>query len=226
MIFPDLIHNEVTRKQRIMGPILDRSSFSGVFVRKRETKSGLPRFYLYNQDLESLVLAAEAHHHGDTVFRISLSSTAFVPKDPHSLGSLYNKEYSPWYIGKQLSFINTGREQETIGIKYLRKYERKDQIKKMSIIFLPEDEYYYSDSEEEDQTEIKQVDFKLFPKYISSIKAKSSSKNVLFLQNQRHVFSFGKIDDDEYYLTVSNPLSIFQGFCIALSLFKKIQNEA
>lgn len=225
MIFPDLIPEELARKQRILGFQLDNSSFSGIFVRRRETKSGLPRFYLYSLDLGTLILAAEAHHYGDTMFRISLSSTTFVPKDPHCLGTLINKEYSPWYIGKQVSLYNTGREQETIGIKYLRKYERTVPFRQMSIIILPDDEYYYSDSEEEDQAQIIQIDFAMFPKYNSAINTQKSNKNVLLTQNKRHVFSLAKTSEDEFYFTASSPLSIFQCFCIALSVFKNIQNE-
>ena len=40
-----------------------------------------------------------------------------------------------------------------------------------------------------------------------------------------HCFSLAKQYEDEFHFTVSYPLSIFQGFCIAISLFQKVKHE-
>ncbi|OHT11959.1 hypothetical protein TRFO_18330 [Tritrichomonas foetus] len=81
------------------------------------------------------------------------------------------------------------------------------------------------ETNEEDDFSIRKRPFKFFHRLFPSVSYVESKKNVLFMVKKNHCFSLVKQFEDEYYFTVSYPLSIFQGFCIAASLFHKVKNE-
>jgi hypothetical protein len=71
---------------------------------------------------------------------------------------------------------------------------------------------------------IKQYLFqKNYAKFFPQRQVMDSKRNVLFCLNRKHCFSMAKREGDVFYFAVSHPLSIFQGFCIALSEFHEIK---
>ncbi len=53
-----------------------------------------------------------------------------------------------------------------------------------------------------------------------------SIKNALLesVEDKRHIFTFGKMDNDSFSVDLSYPLSLYQAFCIALTLVKGTTN--
>ena len=192
-IAPQLTVKELNRKRQVMTPLNFGTTFIGIFTRRKKTKSGKKRFYLYTSDQQSLVLASEFHFYGDSFHRISISSTNFIPSDDHCVGQLILKEYSSAFLGKLNHFTDQSRQEDSIRIRYSREYEKVDETlpHEIEVTILP-----HVDTDEEDDYSIKQAPFSLAKQY-----------------------------KDEFFFAVSYPLSIFQGFCIAASLFQKLKNE-
>lgn len=221
-ISPQLSVKELNRKRQVMTPLNIGTTFIGIFTRRKKTKSGLKRFYLYTSDQQTLVIASEFHFYGDSYHRISLSSTNFIPSDDHCVGQLILKEYSSTFLGKLNHFTDTSKQEDSVRIKYSREYEKVDKTlpREIEVTILP-----HVDSDEEDDYSIKQMSFSFFSKLYPDVNFQPSKKNVLFLVKKNHCFSLAKQYKDEFFFAVSYPLSIFQGFCIAASLFQKPKNE-
>ena len=221
MISPPFSNKEINRKRQVMSPLNIGSSFIGIFTRRSVTKSGFPRFYVYTLDQNDLVIASELHYYRDLCHRISLSSTNFELNDRYSIGQLKRKEFSPSFIGKLNHFTDNSRNEDSIQIRVGRKFEKEtDNFKEIDITILP-----HSPNQIEDDFSIVQRPFTSFSKLFPDVKFIESKKNVLFMVKKSHCFSLAKQYEDEFHFTVSYPLSIFQGFCIAISLFQKVKHE-
>lgn len=217
-----LTKKELNRKRQVMTPLNFGTTFVGIFTRRKKTKSGLKRYYLYTSDKNKLVIASEFHFFGDSYHRISLSSTNFIPSDDHCVGQLYLKEYSASFLGKINHFTDSTKQEDSIRIRYSREYEKVDDTlpREVEVTILP-----HADTDADDDYTIKQAPFSLFPELYPDINYKDSKKNLLLLVKKDHCFSLAKEYKDEFFFAVSYPLSIFQGFCIAASLFQKLKNE-
>ena len=80
-------------------------------------------------------------------------------------------------------------------------------------------------AEDDGDDSIVQRDFANFVKLFPGVRMVESKKNILLCVKRSHCFSMAKVDEDEWHVAISFPLSIFQGFAIALSLFGKTQQE-
>ncbi|OHT01017.1 hypothetical protein TRFO_07685 [Tritrichomonas foetus] len=213
-----LSQEEKEQKQFLTEPLRENHTYTSFLVRREKTKSGLPRYYIYNED-NKLLVAAECKVHNDTYYHISLESKEFDKTSPQIIGKILNRRYDSHYIGYR---IEEGNNIPYLDIKYLRHYEKKTNERIMELKFPP------GNDQLSNLIIVQSSDFMAefknkFPDYAD--KVSDSEKNFYLKAGDNHVFSFGKIYEDEYHFAVSHPLTILHGFYIALSTFIKLKDE-
>jgi hypothetical protein len=209
-----------THRARLCIPLPPSETYTGIFSRKKKTKSGHPRFYLFTST-DDLAIAAECHSSGDLRVSIALGSVNFSESsNPLHLGMMNRGKDSPIYFVTLCD--DHGEPQTVLTVRYLCRWEKRGLDRSRVMVVTP-----FEDGVA--KQELQQLDFrenigKIFPKM--ECDAEKSIKNFfLGTADGAHQFSFAKIAEDEYQFAVSGGLSVFQGFAIAVSTFYKTRRE-
>lgn len=186
------------------------NNFLGIFSKRSKTKSGYPRFYLYSENKNKLILSAESHVFKNARYEISNNSNDFTENSNYYLGRLINHLDQDLCFAKSKISINSNEIKKNLIIKF----SKNDQ----KINFLPNDFPNFL----LDQIKFSDFNlfFQLFPNFLN---IENSNRNILLTFNNICCFTFAQINKDEYFFYVSKPLSLFQGFCIAISIIRKIK---
>lgn len=216
-MIPEIQPEDLKRKEMLFKPIPEGQTYTTCLVRRRKSKSGKHRFYIYDSQ-DQLQIAAECDIYNDCYFTISLDAIEFNDSSPFTIGKLTHRRYDTYYYGE---ILQNNAFHKNMTIKYLSSNAKKGRGRKMEISFEPG----FGPEERLVQSDTFNETFKtLFPDL--SEKMQKSSKNFfIFSEKGRHCFSLAKIYKDEFHLAISNPLSIFDGFLIALSTFHILKNE-
>lgn len=209
---------DIKRKNMLFEVIPADQIYTTCLVRRRKTKSGKHRYYIYDSN-DQLLISAECDIYNDCFFTISLDSSDFNKGSPYIIAKLTHRRFDTYYfseIVKDNAFI------KNMTIKYLTYNQKKDHKKRhLQIEFEPDlgPQNKFIQADDFDAT------FRAcFPEMYEKIE-KSSKNFVIQTENGKLCFSFAKIFKDEFHLAISNPLSIFDGFLVALSTFHILKNE-
>jgi len=207
---------DIVEKQKKYNIIPQNTTISGILSRRKNTKGGIPRFYVFS-DQDKLLISCEAHIDHTILFRISGSSLVYEKAHPHYLGKLVLQPNSNIYEGFIPNLANPQLKSSIIQIKYLRDFERNTGERQMIVVT--------SDAEQKQQFKLDQKEFSSIRKIYPDIKIEPSEKNFYLEYEGKHCFSLSKQFDDEYHISIAHPLSLFTGFCLALSTFQKVSGE-
>lgn len=185
----------------------DTYEFEGVFVRRKNNKNKT-YYYLYTEDEENLLLCAcESGQYG---YDISRNAKNISKVDPYFCGTLQGNNSSLIYQG--LDF----KGEEHVNIKFKRQSERKEPFRQLSATIPPNIQILQREPQY-----IKGSWVLRFP----TIDGISSEKNFMMDYNDDYCFSFEKIHEEEFCFLLRNPLTLFQGFCLALSVMRRFRKE-
>ncbi|OHT01949.1 hypothetical protein TRFO_31069 [Tritrichomonas foetus] len=190
----------------VFTPIEKNSTFQGFFVRKKKTQKGKTMFYLYSEDEETLLLCAIES--SSYVYEISRNAKNINKTDPYFCGNLIGNNSTLTYSATD----HEGKNQLTIQFK--KANERI--FRRFSAIAPPN----FSIVQREPQY-INGVWMLKYPHYDGI----SSQKNFMMDFDDDYCIAFEKLHDEEYYFSLRYPLSLFQGFCLSLSVMKKFSQE-
>lgn len=211
-----MLPEDQTRKEKLLAQIKKDERFDATIIRRKKSKSGNPRYYIYN-DEEQLQIASEmfsTFQHFD--YNISLESNNFDESNPLTFAKLslprYDRIYSAYLFGKE-------QPVSLFTIKYLLYYEKKSSDRQLLFSF--DENYKHGEIFQSPCFLESYRDF--FPDIAPQVH--KSQKNLLLTMNGKHAFSVAKIYNNEYRMSVSYPLSILDGFLIALSTFKRCLKE-
>lgn len=175
-------------------PIEKGKVIEAIFVRRKKTKSGTMKFYLYDENDNSLFLSSDVNS------TVSLSSNdfnrdgmffcgTFVKDDNNSYGYSHHHNLEANIQKKSVNIEDTYFEVSTITL-------RDGQILHQKVPKRISGTWVLS-----------------FPRI-----GQESIKNLILLSDEENTsLVFEKIHEDEFYMSICYPLSIFQAFCIALS---------
>lgn len=196
-----------TGRDIVFQPFQHPIDFEGVFVRRKNNKNKTC-YYLYTRDEETLLLCA--CETGSYDYDISRNAKNINKLDPYFCGSLHGNNSNQTYQGTD--FNGT----ELISIKYKKKSERKEPFRQFSAMIPPD-------------TKILQRE----PQYINgswllkfpTTDGISSEKNFMMDFGDNYCISFEKVHDEEFCILIRHPLSLFQAFCLALSVMRRFRKE-
>lgn len=181
--------------------------FVGVFVRRKNSKNKTC-YYLYTEDEENLLLCAcESGQYG---YEISRNAKNISKLDPYFCGTLQANKSSLTYQGIDY------KGAELINIKYKRRSERKEPFRQLSATMPPDIQLLQREPEYINGSWILR-----FP----TLDGISSKKNFMMDFEDDFCISFEKIHDEEFCFFIRKPLTLFQGFCLALSVMKSFSKE-
>lgn len=204
-------------KAQILSPCSQDEQFVGIFVRKRKTKSGKPRYYLYDKPNEDLILCADEET--PTKYVISQSSTDISESNEFFVGNLIGNKKDCQWIGYDCTDTEVSPPREQIRITYAKASDKKQEtFRQVSVVVHPEIKLP------------QKLPIKIGNKYLmrspAGIDGIPSQKNMIIESPEgSSAIVFQKCTDQEFYLAVKKPCSIFQGFCMALSTLKKFGKE-
>lgn len=213
----ELRPEDIKRRDEVCKKIPEGEMYTTCLIRRRKTKSGKDRFYIYNSN-DQLEIAAECDIYKDCNFTVSLESIEFSKESPYKIAELIHRRYDTFYFAQ---VFQGGTFQKYMVIKFLSHYQKKSRKRKIQIEFEPISGI--------NEILIQADDFnESYRSYFPDLcdKIESSSKNFLITSEKGNLcFSLAKMYKDEFHLAISSPLSILDGFLIALSTFHILKNE-
>lgn len=205
----------------LMAPIPEGTTFNGIFTRRDKTKLGSSIYYLYSQDSENLLLAAtpigSSKH-----YVISTSSTEIKEGSEFHVAS---SEVS----GLAYTFYDHAHK-PVIKVIHKSLSEKKGLLLQIEI-------QLFNENHEPIEDETKKVVQRLPKKEngvnvlrmpsipIPGMTMKPSEKNLILEYKNEISLAFQKMEDDEFYLAIRSPLSILQGYCVALAMMHRFVTE-
>lgn len=193
----------------IFDPIDENRIFQSSFIRKKKTKNGPTKYYLYSEDQQDLMLVATI----DTTccFIITQDALNISRKSEYFVGEIVGNRSELTYKGIDLK----GKEQ--ISITFMNNKDKKGNLFFKHVkVQIPGD------------YEILQRQ----PSYVNGVYVLNftetvipSKKNFILDYHCDSCFSLGKLYEDEHLFIVKNPFSIFQGFCIAIASMKEFSKK-
>lgn len=213
----ELQPEDIKRKNILFETIPNGQIYTTCLVRRRKSKSGKDRYYIYDSN-DLLLVAAECDNYNDCFFTISLDAIDFSKSSPYIIAKLTHRRFDTYYFSE---IVQNGMLQRNMTIKYLSYNQKKNKTRKFNIDFEPD----FGTQEPIIQADDFDSTFKaFFPDMYGKID--KSSKNFIVQTGEGNLcFSFAKMFKDEFHLAISNPLSILDGFIIALSTFHILKNE-
>lgn len=173
-----------------------------------------PRFYLYSEDQESLILVAEKQDDHNHEWIISQDSINLNRTNEFYVGFLQkahknqSKSLTSSLINTYVGFINN---QETIRVRKI-----DNSLQNFSISFLndsDENKEFNSQNNEKDNISSFSIET------LTQINQESFySQHFEFKYNNKVCFSIKQTAKDEYILNYSNPINSFKAFCSAISI--------
>lgn len=213
--------DDLEKKKALMSALEDEVVFRGSFVRRSKTKSGHTRYYLYTEDMNDLIIASQVNQRSNKVRAyISIDANEFEERECDTyIGKCENPHLSPKFFLEYYDKL-TKKYKDVMQVRYLRYYEKEkgDDNRKVKLRVMPRDK---STPEIADQADFAT----LFPQKFPEIKYTESVSNLYFEKDGKFVFALAKLFDDEFFISISNPLSVVEGFSIAISTFYSVHNE-
>ena len=188
--------------------------FSGAVTLNMKSKRSLhPRAYLYTSD-ETLMMVAENRGKNRNSFRVARKAIDFDTDRSEIIGKCGRGIVSgTWKITR------AGEENPSVVAEYLRRMQKKSSRRIVNVTI----------KDGESELALTQEDFKAaYPQLVGAENepVPNSKRNFVLTDSGRLVFAFAEMsEDDEFQLKVAAPLSIFEGFCLALTTFFLISNE-
>lgn len=181
--------------------------FEGVFVRRKNNKNKT-YYYLYTEDEENLLLCAcESGQYG---YDISRNARNISKQDPYFCGTLQGNNSNLTYQATDYK----GAQQ--INIKFKRQSERKEPFRQLSASIPPDIPILQREPQYTNGSWVLR-----FP----TTDGISSEKNFMMDYNDDYCISFEKIQEEEFCFLLKSPLTLFQGFCLALSVMRRFRKE-
>ena len=188
--------------------------FRAVLSRRKKSKGGTPRYYLYTQDSrQDLIIAAESYPTYKILFRISASGKEFEKTSEFYLGKIEHNENRPDY---DIYFCpHNGQKQRVLNVRYFRQYEKDTKERKFQITLI-------HDGQEET---IEMEDFSTFHNDFPRIETRESYQNFYFKYKGKLAFAIYQIEDDEFQIIANEPFNIFLTFAIACTTMVYVKSE-
>ena len=193
-------------REDLLKPVPIGQPFRGTVIQKPKTKSGKEQFYLYDAINEDLVLVA--NEPSSFQFVISQNAKNAIPEGDFFVGTMTGEKSTlTWRV---LDY--TTKEQETI--TYVRANQKEEACRRLNVEITPGIKL--------PQRIPNCINGRYRMSFPTGVQGLVSEKNII-IDNQERDFCavFQKEEMDAYILIVKAPLSIFQGFCIGLSTFRK-----
>ncbi|EAX89522.1 hypothetical protein TVAG_372340 [Trichomonas vaginalis G3] len=200
-------------KEDLFQPRKER--FTAIMTRRKKSKSGKPRYYLYTMDNQNLIICSEYHVNTTIPFRISQNISDFNPESESYLGKIEHSELS----NKYTIFKKDGSENK---IKIattrfeLKFHKTTNHDREMDITL-------YSDNEE--PIPVNREEFNKIKELYPDLEFIQSMQNIYFKYEGKHCLSLVQIHPDEFLLDIDAPFSIFSGFASSLTTMVKIKGE-
>jgi len=192
----------------IMNELPKDGVFKGYFSRKIKTKAGVLKYYLYTEDWKTLVLSAINPYSRN--YMVSRSSIEYDEASDSFVGQLLSNSSTNSY-----NAVDKNGEKK-IGIEY-KAIANRDRLFRQLNVVVPT------------QKIIKQrlpvLENGMWTLHFPEHNGIPSDKNLIIDYEEDFCFMFEKLEQDEFYFSVKWPLSIFEGFCLALSTMKKYLDE-
>ena len=188
--------------------------FSGTVTLNMKPKRSIhPRVYLYTSD-EALMMMAENRGRNQNSFRVARNAINFDRDRSEIIGKCKRAIISgTWKIRR------TGEEHPSVVAKYWKRMKKRSSRRVVDVTV----------KDGESEVSLTQEDFKvMYPQLVGSESEPlaHSQRNFVLTDNGRLVFAFAEMsEDDDFQLKVAAPLSIFEGFCLALTTFFLVPNE-
>ena len=203
-----------------MDPLERGSTVVGVIGYREKTKSGKPRYCLYSQDAEDLIIAAEEHASKHFHYVISESSTAFETNSPHFIGTVTPVDQKFC----QVSALDPEERETLIDVLKVGIGRKRKDIAEYTIlpVFQNVDDSRFFIAKA-DYGGIVQASREEIEDVVQEMDALSSPRNQAMKYISDYCFMLATVHEDEYKFMVGHPLSVFQGFCIAMAIMKNIE---
>ena len=187
--------------------------FRAVLSRRKKSKGGTPRYYLYTQDSrQDLIIAAESYPTNKILFRISASGKEFEKDSKFYLGKIEHGEHNPEY---DVYFCPQSGKKRLLNIRYFRTYERDTKERKFQITML-------NDGQEE---LLEMEEFANFHQDFPKIETRESYQNFYFKYKGKLAFAIYQIEEDEFQIIADEPFNIFMAFAIACTTMVYVKSE-
>ena len=199
-------------RNELISPVEIGDEFNGYFTRRKKTKKGYLQYYLYSIDSENLILSGILENQKS--FEISLSALDFSQDSKNFVSTSIIQKQSCVFLDKhKRPFLNIETHPVGEKAKICKGVTVRFYNKEGELINSPESDLI---SQREPQLE-GDVYVLRFPKFAGI----SSEKNIILDYKGQYCFVFEKMEKDEFYIAVRYPLSITQGFAIALTIMRK-----
>lgn len=192
-------------REDVLKPVPIGEPFRGTVIQKPRTKAGKEQFYLYDSNEELVMVASEP---SSFQFVVSQNAHNVIPEGEFYVGTMTgDKSTLTWRISDY-----TPKDQGSI--TYMRAKEKDEACRRMSVeippgIRLP-------------QRIPSCVNGRYRLSFPTGVQGLVSEKNIIVENQERDYCAvFQKEEMDAYVLIVKAPMSLFQGFCLGLTTFRK-----
>lgn len=210
---------ELEDVKSLLHPLEKGETVSGVIGYREKTKSGNPKYYLYSLNTEELIVAAEQRNSGRLHFLISKSATLFGKDEWPHLGTVSALDHKFCQISAR-DISQPGTEVNILKIGFGRK--RNDSMERTILLVFQNSEHPDLFIPRTDYGSIAQADPDETRSVTESIGGLPNSRNQILNYILDNCFLLVMTEEDEYRFQVGHPLSVFQGFCIAVAIMTNI----
>ena len=204
-----------------MDPLERGSTVVGVIGYREKTKSGKPRYCLYSQDGEDLIIAAEEQATKHFRYVISESSTAFETDSPRFIGTVTPVDQKFC----QVSALDPEQREALIDVLKVGIGRKRRDIPEYTILpvfqNVGDTRFFIAKA---DYGGIVQASREEIEDVMQQVGALPSPRNQAMKYICDDCFMLAAVHDDEYKFMVGHPLSVFQGFCIVMAIMKNIEH--
>lgn len=201
----------------LLQPLDKGETVMGVIGYREKTKSGRPKYCLYSPDGENLLIAAEEH---SSRLVISKSSKVFDVESVYFMGTIAaaDQKFSqvvardPVSVDALVDILKIGigrRRKDLPECTVLLVFQSADN----PIFFTPKVDYGSLTQASRDEIE----------DTMTAMGALPSPRNQVFKYIVDDCLVLAATGEDEYKLIIGHPLSVFQGFAIAVAILKNIE---
>lgn len=199
-----------------------------LIIYKHNKKIKNPRFYMYSEDQESLILVAEKQQDHDHEWIISQDSINLNRTNKFFIGILQkaqknqSKSVAPSLINTYVGFINNHE------IIRVRKIDNSLQNYSISFLFDPNKDKFHQIQTQFNANELK-ASINETDSYIESLTQINNESYVSqlfeFKYDNKICFSIKQNAKDEYIVKYLEPIDHFKAFCAAISIILIISKQ-
>ena len=204
-------------------PMAKDYQFKGIFCKRKDRQTKKIKYYLYTEDMETLIMAAEKKQEMRLAYIISMDANKITKESTFYLG-IFKQDKKTEFI--TFSWHPHVDDSKRIMV-YLKRHESSSQSRGIGSIKQFNDDILIpilgkavllGDGAAIDPIEISEKSLKLIGSTeIITVEDGSSVVNHIIKYDNNVCMSFYQTNEEEFQITVLYPLSLFQAFSMSLS---------